>query len=114
MLSQTPACEGGTASNSTIPSLASRPSVAERPVIGREMAKPSVATPRACAISDLTFLRDYHSGHNFLVDTGAVVSVLPNRCAPPSSSSSPWEVVDGKTIYSWGIVTAELPVCLGG
>jgi hypothetical protein len=59
------------------------------------------------ALGGLVFLQDDKSKQNFLVDTGAAVSVLPHT-EPAAPTGPPLAGADGKTIPSWGSVTRTL------
>ncbi len=59
------------------------------------------------ALGGLVFLQDDKSKQNFLVDTGAAVSVLPHT-EPVAPTGPPLAGTDGKTIPSWGSVTRTL------
>jgi hypothetical protein len=59
------------------------------------------------ALSGLIFLQDSVSKQQFLVDTGAAVSVFPHRSS--AASSGPLlSGADGKPISAWGKVTKKL------
>jgi hypothetical protein len=59
------------------------------------------------ALGGLIFLQDSQSQQQFLVDTGAAVSVFPHRSA--AATSGPLLTgADGKPISSWGRVTKKL------
>ena len=55
----------------------------------------------------LVFLKDGTSGQEFLVDTGAAVSVLPHRSSTPSCGPA-LIAADGRGIASWGRTTKRL------
>jgi len=55
----------------------------------------------------MVFLKDETSGHDFLVDTGAAVSVLPHRSSSPPSGPA-LVAADGRGIASWGRTTKRL------
>jgi hypothetical protein len=56
------------------------------------------------ALGSLIYLQDSVSNQQFLVDTGAAVSVFPHRSA--AASSGPLlSGADGKPISAWGKVT---------
>jgi hypothetical protein len=59
------------------------------------------------ALGGLVFLQDDKSKQNFLVDTGAAVSVLPHT-EPAAPTGPPLAGADGKSIPSWGSVTRTL------
>ena len=59
------------------------------------------------ALGGLVFLQDSKTKQNFLVDTGAAVSVLPPTSSEPSSGP-PLSGADGKSIPSWGSVRKTL------
>ena len=59
------------------------------------------------ALGGLIFLQDSVSHQQFLVDTGAAVSVFPHRSS--AASSGPLlSGADGKPISAWGKVTKKL------
>ncbi len=59
------------------------------------------------ALGDLIFLQDSVSKQQFLVDTGAAVSVFPHRSS--AANSGPLLAgADGKPISAWGKVTKKL------
>jgi hypothetical protein len=60
-----------------------------------------------CALGGLVYLQDANSKQNFLVDTGAAVSVFPHKSNSPSSGP-PLAGADGKPIPSWGRVKKSL------
>jgi hypothetical protein len=55
----------------------------------------------------MVFLKDDTTGIDFLVDTGAAVSVLPHRSASPPSGPA-LVAADGRSIASWGRETRRL------
>jgi cleavage and polyadenylation specificity factor subunit 1 len=59
------------------------------------------------SLGGLVFLKDETSGKEFLVDTGAAVSVLPHK-SPAPPSGPPLVAADGRGIASWGRVTKRL------
>jgi cleavage and polyadenylation specificity factor subunit 1 len=59
------------------------------------------------SLGGLVFLQDKVTKQNFLVDTGASVSVMPHRSDTPPSGP-PLSGADGKGIASWGKVTKKL------
>ena len=59
------------------------------------------------ALGGLIFLKDSKSGKDFLVDTGAAVSVLPH-VSSDRPSGQPLAGADGKPIASWGTVKRTL------
>ena len=59
------------------------------------------------SLCGLIFLQDDETKQQFLVDTGAVVSVLPHRSSAPSSGPQ-LSGADSKTIPSWGSIHRSL------
>jgi hypothetical protein len=60
-----------------------------------------------CALGGLVYLQDANSKQNFLVDTGAAVSVFLHKSNSPSTGP-PLAGADGKPIPSWGRVKKSL------
>jgi len=58
----------------------------------------------------LLFLKDDHSGHNYLVDTGAARSILPHRSSAPPSGPL-LEGAGGQTIPAWGCRQHVVHIC---
>jgi hypothetical protein len=77
------------------------------PVSMRVVGKLGRRREQLNALGSLIFLQDSVSKQQFLVDTGAAVSVLPHRSS--AASSGPLlSGADGKPISAWGKVTKKL------
>ena len=71
--------------------------------VGKLVRRPSELN----SLGGLVFLKDSVSNQQFLVDTGAAVSVFPHKSSE-SSSGPPLVGADGKSIASWGKISKRL------